>query len=140
MTGQPATQPPAERLEQRNGVPVLVYPAAGPPVTTVQDALDVIGATYDRADVVALPAARLDERFFTLGTGLAGEIMQKFVNYQIRLAIVGDISTHLAASTALRALVHESNRGRQIWFVADLDELDTHLAEPSSQTVTGPTG
>jgi hypothetical protein len=131
MTEQPATRP-AERLEQRNGVPVLVYPADGPPVTTVQDALDVIGATYDRADVVALPAARLDERFFTLGTGLAGEIMQKFVNYQVRLAIVGDISTHLAASSALRALVHESNRGKQIWFVADLDELDTHLAGPSS--------
>lgn len=116
-----------DRVEQHNGVPVLICAADGPPVAEVQDALDVIGAAFSRADVVALPAARLDERFFTLGTGLAGEIMQKFVNYRIRLAIVGDISAHLAASSALRALVHESNRGRQIWFVADLHDLDNHL-------------
>lgn len=124
--------PTADRVEQRNGVPVLVCAPDGPPVATVQDALDLIGATYGRSEVVALPATRLDERFFTLGTGLAGEVMQKFVNYQIRLAIVGDISGHLAASSALRALVHESNRGRQIWFVTDLDDLDTHLGQPSS--------
>jgi hypothetical protein len=122
----------SDRVEQRNGVPVLVCAPDGPPVATVQDALDVIGATYGRAEVVALPAARLDERFFTLGTGLAGEIMQKFVNYQIRLAIVGDISAHLAASSALRALVLESNRGRHIWFVTDLDGLDSHLSYRSS--------
>ncbi|WP_433724189.1 DUF4180 domain-containing protein [Actinoplanes sp. CA-051413] len=124
-----------DRLEQRNGVPVLVCAADGPAVETEQDALDLIGATYAGADVVALPAGRLPERFFTLGTGLAGAIMQKFVNYRVRLAVVGDISAHLAASSALRALVHESNRGGQIWFVADLDELDAHLSP-----VPGPPG
>lgn len=116
-----------DRVEQRRGVPVLVCADDGPPVATVQDALDVIGATYSCADVVALPAGRLDRRFFALDTGLAGEIMQKFVNYRVRLAILGDISAHLAASSALRALVHESNQGRHIWFVTDLDDLDTHL-------------
>jgi len=118
----------ADRVEQRTGVPVLVCAPDGPPVATVQDELDLIGGAFGRADVVALPATRLDARFFTLGTGLAGDIMQKFVNYRIRLAIVGDISEHLAASSALRALVLESNRGRQIWFVADLADLDTHLS------------
>jgi hypothetical protein len=117
----------SDDVQERNGVPVLVCAADGPRVTGTQDALDVIGSTYSRADVVALPAARLDDRFFDLSTGLAGEVMQKFVNYQIRLAIVGDISRHLAASSALQALVRESNRGRHIWFVTDLDELDGHL-------------
>jgi hypothetical protein len=121
-----------DRVEPHNGVAVLVCAPDGPPVATVQDALDLIGGAFGRADVVALPATRLDERFFTLSTGLAGEIMQKFVNYRIRLVIVGDISHHLAASSALRALVHESNRGSQIWFVTDLDELDTRLPYRSS--------
>ncbi|GAA3351176.1 DUF4180 domain-containing protein [Amorphoplanes nipponensis] len=116
-----------DRLEQRHGVPVLICAPDGPPVTTEQDALDLIGAAFSRSDVVALPVARLDPRFFTLGTGLAGAIMQKFVNYRVRLAIVGDITGHLAGSSALRALVEESNRGRQIWFVTDLDEFDAHL-------------
>ncbi len=114
-------------VTERRGVPVLICPADGPPIAGPQDALDLIGAAYARADVVAVPARRFDERFFALRTGVAGEVMQKFVNYRIRLAVVGDISAHVAASTALRDLVHESNRGRHIWFVADLDELDTHL-------------
>ena len=77
--------------------------------------------------MVAVPAHRFDDRFFALRTGVAGEIMQKFVNYRMRLAVVGDISAHVAASTALRDLVYESNRGGHIWFVADLDEQDTQL-------------
>jgi hypothetical protein len=112
---------------ERRGVPVLVCGDDGPPVADPQDALDLIGAAFSRADVVAVPAHRFDDRFFTLRTGLAGEIMQKFVNYRTRLAVVGDISAHVAASTALRDLVYESNKGNHIWFVADLDELDTHL-------------
>jgi hypothetical protein len=117
-----------DQLIERRGVPVLVCGADGPPIAGPQDALDVIGSAYSRADVVALPAARLDARFFQLRTGVAGEIMQKFVNYQVRLGIVGDISAYVAESTALRDLVTESNRGRHIWFVADLDELDAHLS------------
>jgi len=117
-----------DRIEDRHGVPVLVCGEDGPAVADGQGALDVIGATYSGADVAAIPAARLDPRFFDLSTGLAGEIMQKFVNYQVRLAIVGDISAQLAASSALRALVHESNRGRHIWFVPDLEALDEHLS------------
>jgi hypothetical protein len=118
-------------VEQHQSVPVLVCEADGPTVATVQDGLDLIGGAFQHAEVVAVAASRFDDRFFTLDTGLAGEIMQKFVNYRLRLVIVGDISGHLAASRALRALVHESNQGRHVWFVADLAELDTRLAKPS---------
>ena len=118
-----------DRVEQRRGVPVLVCADDGPPVATVQDALDLIGGTfYSTADTVAVPAARFDEQFFRLRTGVAGEIMQKFVNYRVRLVVVGDISAHTEASTALRDLVTESNRGSQIWFVDDLDQLAARLS------------
>ena len=49
--------------------------------------------------------------------------------YRLRLAVVGDISRHLAESAALRHLVYESNRGEQIWFVADLSELEAKLRQ-----------
>jgi hypothetical protein len=117
----------ADLVIERRGVPVLVCDDAGPPISSGQDALDVVGAALGRADVAAVPVGRLDERFFVLRSGLAGEVLQKFVNYGVRLAIVGDISAHVAASTALRDLVSESNRGRQVWFVADLDALDSRL-------------
>ncbi|WP_410809585.1 DUF4180 domain-containing protein [Micromonospora sp. 067-2] len=116
-----------DEIRERAGVPVLVCDPVGPLLATEQDALDLIGAAFLGAQVVAVPASRLDERFFALGTRFAGEVMQKFVNYRLRLAVVGDISAHLAASSALRALVYESNQGGHIWFVPDLDALDTRL-------------
>ncbi|WP_190817142.1 DUF4180 domain-containing protein [Saccharopolyspora pogona] len=118
-----------DAIEERAGVQVLVCDPAGPSVTTTQDALDLIGASYAGAEVVAVPASRLDERFFTLGTRFAGEVMQKFVNYRVRLVVVGDISRRLAASSALRALVHESNKADHVWFVPDLDALDARLRD-----------
>ena len=118
MTGQ---------VVERNGVPVLVVGSAGAPIASGDDVLDLIGSAFGQAETVAIPAERLDERFFALRTGVAGEIMQKFVNYRLRLAIVGDISAHVAESTALRDLVRESNRGNHVWFVNDLAELDARL-------------
>lgn len=112
---------------ERKGVPVLLCSEDGDLIAGPQDALDVIGSAFSQAEVVAIPAGRFADSFFALRSGVAGEIMQKFVNYRIRLAVVGDISAHTEKSTALRDLVTESNRGNHIWFVADLDELDTHL-------------
>lgn len=114
-------------VTERRGVPVLVCAEVGTPISSTQDALDLIGAAYFNAETIAVPVTRLDKQFFALRTGLAGEIMQKFANYRMRLAIVGDITDHLADSPALHDLVHESNLGNQIWFVADLDELDAKL-------------
>ncbi|MFG3423522.1 DUF4180 domain-containing protein [Micromonospora sp. NPDC049460] len=121
-------------VRERAGVPVLVCDPDGPPVATAQDALDLIGAAFLGAEVVAVPASRLDASFFSLGTRFAGEIMQKFVNYRLRLVVVGDISRHLAASAALRALVHESNQSDHVWFVADLDALDERLRAATRRT------
>jgi hypothetical protein len=114
-------------LIDRKGVPVLVCDPDGATVATEQDALDLIASAPGDADVIAIPVSRLDERFFRLDTGLAGQVMQKFVNYRVRLAVVGDISAHLARGSALPSLVRESNRGRHVWFVDDLDALDAHL-------------
>lgn len=117
----------ADVVQSRVGVPVLVCDPAGPPVVTVPQALDLIGAAFLGAEVVALPAHRLGDDFFSLGTGFAGEVTQKFVNYRLRLVVVGDITAHLARSAALRAFVRESNQADHVWFVPDLDALDTRL-------------
>jgi hypothetical protein len=114
-------------LQERRGVQVLMCDPAGPTVVTEQDALDLIGSALFDAEIVAVPVSRLDAKFFSLGTRIAGEIMQKFVNYRMRLAIIGDISRHMEASAALRALVHESNAASHIWFLPDVEALDARL-------------
>jgi hypothetical protein len=76
-----------------------------------------------RADWVAVHAKNIAPEFFELRSGVAGDVLQKFVNYQARLAIIGDISRYTEKSEALAALVRESNRGRDVRFVPSLDQL-----------------
>jgi hypothetical protein len=84
-------------------------------IATVQDALDVVAtASFGGAAGVVIPAERLSPDFFALKTRLAGDMLQKFVNYGMRAAIAGDFSGY--ASESFKAFIRESNRGRHIFF------------------------
>jgi hypothetical protein len=108
-----------DTLTDAFGVPALLCAPDGP---TLGD--DRVGdALGQGATLVIVPATRFAAGFFTLSTRTAGAVAQKFVDYRLRLAIVGDLSAHVAASTALRDFVTESNRGDQLWFVTDLAAL-----------------
>jgi len=111
-----------------HGVRVLTIPGEGPALRDGADALDLVAATYEhQADFVAIPVERFDPEFFTLGNGLAGDFLQKLVNYRLRVAIIGDLSEQTAASKALRDFVWESNRRGQNWFLATREELRARL-------------
>jgi hypothetical protein len=83
-----------------------------------QSALDLMATVRYQTDCerIALPKAAVAEAFFRLGTGLAGEVLQKFVNYGVKLAIFGDFSRY--TGKPLRDFIWESNRGRHVFFVA----------------------
>ncbi|MCD2442711.1 DUF4180 domain-containing protein [Agromyces sp. SYSU K20354] len=117
------------RIDESTGIRVLHIAAEGAPISTPDDAADLVGDAWaNQAELVAVPVERLDPAFFDLRTGIAGEITQKLVNYRLRLAVVGDIAQHVDASAALRDYVWESNRGAQVWFVADDAALEAKLA------------
>lgn len=111
-----------------NGRPVLLCADDGPRLNAEADALDLIGSLWGReVDWLVLPKARLGDDFLRLRTGLAGAVIQKFVTYQVRLAVVGDISAETAASPALTDFVRESNAGDRVWFVPDLAAFENRL-------------
>jgi hypothetical protein len=117
-------------LEHIQGVPVFMADAQDPPIRTEQDALDLIiaaGHYGAGADWAAIPAGRFEAEFFELSTRIAGGIVQKFVSYQMGFAMIGDISRYTSGSESLAAFVRESNRGRHVWFVSDVDELAAQL-------------
>ena len=120
--------PMAETLPETRrmgGHQVMLCPAEGPPL---RDAAEVLGdAFHHGAAWVSVPVERLAPDFFRLRTGVAGEFLQKFANYRIRLAVVGDVSGQSAASGALRDPVREGDRGKPSWFVADLEALAERL-------------
>jgi Domain of unknown function (DUF4180) len=120
---------PAKSYEL-HGARVFELAAGEAWLRTYDDAVDILGKSFEnRATVIVIPVECLDDEFFQLKTRIAGELLQKFVQYQRRVAIVGDISRHLAESSALRAFVNESNRGKDVWFLATRAELDQRLSQ-----------
>ena len=119
----------ATKFYELHGVRVLECVPDGTKLQTYNDAVDLVGKTFEnRATLIVIPVECLDDDFFQLKTRIAGELIQKFVQYRRHLVIVGDISGFLAESSALRAFVAESNRGKEVWFLASRDELNDRLA------------
>jgi hypothetical protein len=68
----------------------------------------------------------LPPEFFDLASGVAGELAQKAVNYGVRVAaVVPDLD---ALPAHFREFARESNRGRQLRFVATREEAAAWLA------------
>ncbi len=91
-------------------------------ITDLQSALDfAMTIRYDTGTSnLVIPKECVTEDFFVLSTKLAGEILQKYVNYGIKLAIVGDFSGY--TSKPLHDFIYESNKGKDFFFVPDVEE------------------
>lgn len=111
-------------VDIKNGSRVAVVEAGELSLTGAQDALDLIAtASYEHdCTKILIYKESVCDGFFDLRTGAAGEILQKYVNYGARLAIVGDFESLAADSKSLRDFIYECNRGNHIFFVPAKDE------------------
>lgn len=91
-------------------------------IKDTQSALDMIAsAQYETGcDKLIIDKSCVIDGFFILTTGIAGEILQKFINYNKKIAIVGDYSKY--TSIPLRDFIYESNKGNSIYFLPSIDE------------------
>jgi hypothetical protein len=97
-------------------------------IGSVQDALDLMAnCGYQGADKIILHERNLTPAFFNLKTGVAGEILQKFSNYDVFLAIVGDFTGYPGKS--LRDFIYESNKTGRINFVSTVEEAKEKLGK-----------
>ncbi len=98
-------------------------------IIDVPSALDLIATVrYETdCDLIVLNKEAIIEDFFRLSTGLAGEILQKFINYYMKLAIVGDFSHY--TSKPLKDFIYESNQGNCIFFTSSEDEAVEKLTK-----------
>ncbi|MGW9632053.1 DUF4180 domain-containing protein [Agromyces sp. NPDC055520] len=116
-------------IEEVHGTRIHRLDIDGPAIATDDDASDLVGGAWsNQATLIAIPVERLDERFFDLSSGFAGELLGKLGTYRLRVAVIGDVSEHTAASDSFDAFVWEANRGGDAWFVPDLAALDAKLA------------
>ncbi|WP_312902675.1 DUF4180 domain-containing protein [Chryseobacterium taichungense] len=97
-------------------------------ISSSQDGLDLLGNVYYQDfDKVIVHEKNITPAFFDLKTKMAGEILQKFSNYRVRLAIVGDFSKY--PGNSLQEFILESNKGRQVVFVDSIEEAVNRLSD-----------
>jgi hypothetical protein len=90
-------------------------------INSIEDGLHLLGELYYQDfDKIIIHEKNITPEFFDLKSGIAGEILQKFSNYRVQLAIIGDFSKY--SSKSIQDFIYESNKGRQISFVGSLLE------------------
>ena len=89
---------------------------------STEDGLDLLGNLYYQGfDKIIIHEKNITPEFFDLKTKIAGEILQKFAQYQMPLIIVGDFSKY--KSKSLNDFIFESNKSQQINFIKDLSKI-----------------
>lgn len=111
-----------------NGADIAVVSGKTAEITTPRAALDLaMTVKYESgAERIALDKRVLGEDFFILSTGMAGEVLQKFINYHVKAAFYGDYSRY--TSKPLRDFIYESNNGKDFFFTATREEALERLA------------
>lgn len=102
-------------------------------LVSVQDALDIIASAQYQCNCSGIIVYKeiIDENFFDLKTGFAGEVLQKFSNYHLKLAIVGDFSNY--TSKSLKDFIYESNKGNLVYFKDSLESALSALVPEKSR-------
>ena len=116
------------RVTEQNGRKIAVVTSAEPVLVSVQAALDLMATIqYETGcERIAIEKSAVAEDFFILSTRLAGNVLQKFVNYHVKIAIFGDFLGY--TSKPLKDFIYESNAGKDVFFVSSEAEAVEKLA------------
>lgn len=114
---------------QNNSVDIAIVTDEKPVITDTQSALDLaMSVKYETgASRIVIDKNLICGEFFILSSGIAGEILQKYINYHVKMAIYGDYSHY--TSKPLRDFICESNQGKDFFFVATKEEAIEKLTK-----------
>ena len=81
---------------KQDGIPVAELTGPEKRIVDAPSALELAMTAHHEAGASALlvDKAAVAEDFFILSTGLAGEILEKFIQYRIKMAVYGDFSCY----------------------------------------------
>lgn len=111
----------------KNGIDVAIVSGEDKIITDVRSALDLIATVqYETGtNKIVIDKNLIVEDFFILSSKLAGDILQKFINYHVQAAIYGDYSGY--TSKPLKDFIYESNNGKDVFFTSTKEEAIDRL-------------
>ena len=110
-----------------NEIKVAIINSESVVINTIEDGSELlVNLYYQEFDAIIIHGKNVSPEFFNLKNGMAGELFQKFSNFRMRLAIVGDFSAYSGKS--LGEFIHESNKNGQIIFLSTVKEALEKLA------------
>ncbi|EFM10662.1 conserved hypothetical protein [Paenibacillus curdlanolyticus YK9] len=109
-------------VNEKDGSRVAVISSDSLIIKNVDDALDLLADVHYNhgCDKMLVRKENIVEDFFELSTRLAGEILQKYTNYQMAIAIVGEFGSY--NSKSLNDFIYECNQGKKIVFRSTEEE------------------
>ncbi|MCG6140576.1 DUF4180 domain-containing protein [Leptospira mtsangambouensis] len=117
------------RKISKNNIDIAVIDSDQTLITDGSSALDFFATIqYDSGcDRFVLKQSHFAVDFFDLKTGLAGNVLQKIINYRMKLTIVGDFSVY--SSKSLSDFIYEMNSGKDVFFLNSEEDAITRLSE-----------
>ncbi len=98
------------------------------PINSEQDALDLIALCGEHdTNLLMLHSDAISDDFFRLKTGVAGNVLQKFINYYIKAVAV--IPNDRITTGKFKDMVIEANRGKHFRVFSDSEEAAKWLVE-----------
>jgi hypothetical protein len=106
-------------IDQKGNSRVAIVDSSDIIIHDVQDALDLMASINYNNECykIMINQSNITKDFFELKTRLAGDVLQKYVNYNVKLAIVGDFDEY--NSKSLKDFIYECNNGKQVFFLKD---------------------
>lgn len=107
-------------VKESNGEKYLLCHPGHILISNERNILDLIALCGENeSNRIIFHKENLAPEFYDLKSGLAGIVLQKFSNYYVIAAIVGDFSD---VTPRFAELIRESNRGNQLRFYPNLEQ------------------
>lgn len=98
----------------------------GPVIMTPAETLELISTAWsERVGIIAVPISRLDPTFFHPGSNFPADVVRQLREFQLRLAVIGDLRQFGEEAGSLPSLAEPSNGEDTVWLV----DSDTALEE-----------